>query len=78
MKTYRKRCLAAGCNDYLTNRCQPDELIDLIGSGIVSVAGWENQTEHINHLALFHAAEQIIQIERFGEAGKISKAFLIE
>ena len=31
MKTAREGCLAAGCNDYLTQPVQPDEAIELIG-----------------------------------------------
>ena len=49
MKTDRERCLAAGCNDYLTKPVQPDELIDLIGRYCVANLEpsrwprWENQ-----------------------------------
>jgi CheY-like chemotaxis protein len=49
MKTDRERCLAAGCNDYLTKPVQPDELIELIGRYCTpnlessQLPRWENQ-----------------------------------
>jgi CheY-like chemotaxis protein len=67
-----ERCLIAGSNDYLTRPVQPAELIDvmsdiglLIYSGLTGrINNNESLTEH-----LFHPAEQIIEIEGFGEAG---------
>ena len=67
-----ERCLIAGCNDYLTRPVQPAELIDVMGdialliySGLTGrINNNESLTEH-----LFHPAEQIIEIEGFGEAG---------
>jgi two-component system CheB/CheR fusion protein len=49
MKTDRDRCLAAGCNDYLTKPVQPDALIELIGRYCTpnlassQLPQWENQ-----------------------------------